>query len=423
MDNQPDSQYSDPDNQHGAPPEKYDASTVQYNAPSEQYNAPPVQYGASPGYYRTPPVQYGAPPGYYRTPPVQPGAPTEKYDASTAQYNAPPVQYGAPHVQYNAPPVQYGAPPMQYGAPPVQYGAPPGQYGYPAGQYYYQLKPYSIPRKIWRILYPALIFLAVQVVTTFAASLIAGLSYIFRELMTGQTALDETAVMDVVLQYISNNLMLIVLISNIVNFFVFMPMWRATRKHLEPRRDNNIIVTAILTTCFFAGFNIIQMFLFSVTDVIKFFPSYEDAAIIIAGDHFIVQLIAIGVAAPVVEELIFRGVIMGRMTWLPVWAAVLIQAALFGIAHMNLFQGLYAFIAGIMLALLYVKYRSLTLAIIGHMAFNLASVLLGEFLEEDAVLAALLVVAVSFVAAVLCAVLLIRRQGAAVIREPEMQQL
>jgi len=216
--------------------------------------------------------------------------------------------------------------------------------------------------------------------------------------------------------------MLIVLISNIVNFAVFMPMWRATKKHLEPGRDNNIIVTAVLTACFFAGFNIIQMFIFSVTDVIKFFPSYEDVSVVIAGDHFIVQLISIGFAAPVVEELIFRGVIMGRMKWLPVWAAVLIQALLFGIAHLNLFQGLYAFLAGILLALVYVKYRSLLLAIIGHMAFNLASVLLGEFLGDDSILAALFVISFGFVAAVLCAILLIRRKGAAVIRDPEMQQ-
>ena len=53
------------------------------------------------------------------------------------------------------------------------------------------------------------------------------------------------------------------------------------------------------------------------------------------------------ILAPVGEELVFRGLTyrFARKA-LPFWGANILQAALFGVMHLNLFQGLYAFFLG-----------------------------------------------------------------------------
>ncbi len=62
------------------------------------------------------------------------------------------------------------------------------------------------------------------------------------------------------------------------------------------------------------------------------------------------------IIAPVIEEIIFRGLVFGYARKVfPVWLAILFQAALFGIYHWNLVQGIYAFVLGIFLGYLCLK--------------------------------------------------------------------
>jgi len=282
------------------------------------------------------------------------------------------------------------------------------------------METYSLPRRLWRIIYPALLFLAMQFVIVFAVGMTAGLTIVFREIIGG-AALNVAALMDELLSYVSDYGMLITLITNIVALAVFVPMWFRTRKNLERYKGHGFLISLLLVFGFFAGFNIIQMFIFSAVDILQYFPSYKELTNFMVGGPFWVQILAIGVIAPITEEIVFRGVIMGRMNWLPVWLSVIIQALLFGLAHMNLFQGMYAFLAGLLLGLIFVKYRSIVLVIAGHMAFNLASVLAGEYLPEDSTWIAILALIVGAALAIFCAIFLIRRKGAKSTRVVEQQ--
>lgn len=79
----------------------------------------------------------------------------------------------------------------------------------------------------------------------------------------------------------------------------------------------------------------------------------------------------VGVIAPIVEELVFRGVLY---TWLRkhggMIAAALISSVLFGLVHANVAQGVAAFIMGVALALAYEHTRSLWVPIVMHVANN-----------------------------------------------------
>ncbi|MFV0465006.1 MAG: lysostaphin resistance A-like protein [Lachnospiraceae bacterium] len=87
---------------------------------------------------------------------------------------------------------------------------------------------------------------------------------------------------------------------------------------------------------------------------------------------------------PIEEELTFRGVTMHfSKKALPFWGANLMQAFLFGIFHMNMIQGVYAFFIGIVLGIVYEKTGSLFFSILLHIFFNMWGTLVPVLIPEN----------------------------------------
>lgn len=86
--------------------------------------------------------------------------------------------------------------------------------------------------------------------------------------------------------------------------------------------------------------------------------------------------------APIGEELAFRGLTMrfARQA-LPFWAANIFQAALFGIMHLNVVQGLYAFTMGLFLGWVCKKGHSIKYSIILHILFNVLGTIFIDFFD------------------------------------------
>jgi len=94
----------------------------------------------------------------------------------------------------------------------------------------------------------------------------------------------------------------------------------------------------------------------------------------------ILAVITVVVVAPITEELLFRGILLHR--WTAKWGitpALLLTSLVFGILHANL-VGLSVF--GLMMALLYLKTRTLIVPIICHALNNLVAIGL-ELLPKD----------------------------------------
>lgn len=84
---------------------------------------------------------------------------------------------------------------------------------------------------------------------------------------------------------------------------------------------------------------------------------------------------------PVCEELIFRGVTMSQAKLaLPFWLANFLQAALFGLFHMNWIQGIYAFALGLVLGYVCEKGGSIYYSIFFHILFNFWGTVIGQLL-------------------------------------------
>ncbi len=83
---------------------------------------------------------------------------------------------------------------------------------------------------------------------------------------------------------------------------------------------------------------------------------------------------------PISEELIYRGIILSyAKKELPFFAANLTQAILFGVYHMNILQGIYAFFVGLFLGYICHKTGSIFPSMLLHICFNLWGVFANEF--------------------------------------------
>ncbi|MCI8691165.1 MAG: CPBP family intramembrane metalloprotease [Lachnospiraceae bacterium] len=76
------------------------------------------------------------------------------------------------------------------------------------------------------------------------------------------------------------------------------------------------------------------------------------------------------ICAPIMEEYVFRKLIVDRTVRYGQAAAVLVSGLMFGLFHGNLNQFIYAFVLGVFLAFLYVKTGNLKITIALHMLIN-----------------------------------------------------
>lgn len=90
------------------------------------------------------------------------------------------------------------------------------------------------------------------------------------------------------------------------------------------------------------------------------------------------DLLSVAVFAPLVEEMIFRGLVLSRLRKaLPGWLAVVLQGLVFGFVHGQLVWIVYATLFGLLLGYVRLRTGSLKASILLHLGFNLSSFFIG----------------------------------------------
>lgn len=98
-------------------------------------------------------------------------------------------------------------------------------------------------------------------------------------------------------------------------------------------------------------------------------------------------IIGVSIMAPVAEELLFRGIIQGELRKaMPEWLAIIIQAIIFALFHMQPIQITYVLIPGILLGIAYAWSRSLWVPVLMHILFNFLGSVLPALADGDEVL-------------------------------------
>lgn len=128
---------------------------------------------------------------------------------------------------------------------------------------------------------------------------------------------------------------------------------------------------------------------------------------LMANQNLILQILAIGIFGPVLEECIFRGLVYHQLRkHMPAVLALILQALLFGISHMNIIQGSYAFLTGLLMGLLLHWSGSLLLPIMMHVGMNVTGVFYSYYGEGLNDTAYYILVGVSAVLIVVCMILM-----------------
>lgn len=181
-------------------------------------------------------------------------------------------------------------------------------------------------------------------------------------------------------EYLSNP------VKNIVlglgsTLFIFYFAWKKAGvplKQLFPAQKFNVLILFPLLVFLWAAHNIIGEINLQLEKVLPP-PGWfvELFSKIFENDYGILgAVIRIVILAPVVEELIFRGIIMhGLMRNYSGFTAVTVSALMFALFHLNPWQFPATFILGILLGIVMLRTRNIYLCIMGH-ALNNGLVLL-----------------------------------------------
>jgi membrane protease YdiL (CAAX protease family) len=222
---------------------------------------------------------------------------------------------------------------------------------------------------ILRAVYPMALFL-VWILVVFPALFVLLYMVIIRPELLSETNMSvlTQSVTDIMLR----NAMLMVICQDAIVLTLFLFLFLRDRRKsvaLETKVPRSAYLYAVAIGIFSSIFLYYAIVGF---DLYRFFPDYQALADMIVPSSLPLKLLAVGIAAPVVEELLFRGIFMGRLAKaIPAGAALVLQAVAFGIYHMNPLQSLYAFVLGLLLGYLYLKYKSILVCILCHAVINL----------------------------------------------------
>lgn len=141
-------------------------------------------------------------------------------------------------------------------------------------------------------------------------------------------------------------------------------------------RDWKKDIVLSLGYLFFARivYGIVNFIFIGIAELPAFSSSYLDSAIIGMVEHYgsFIAFLSVVIIAPVIEEIQFRGIMLGSMSkYVPFWFANILQSVLFVLIHDDMSLFLFYFIFGIMTGYLRKKTDSYLAPIVFHMLNNL----------------------------------------------------
>lgn len=242
-------------------------------------------------------------------------------------------------------------------------------------------------KDLWRLIYPVIIYFAVAFIVQFAAVRVIASAAVANGTITA--AGKSTAELQEELNSLINRYSLhLTALTNVV----LIPIYILLLMGDEKKRRNSLGIRYTtpgikrLGVVFVLGMSaaVSVNVIVSLSQIARFSPKYQQVSEVIYSGGLFMEIVSAVIAAPILEELFFRGMIYKRLRdMINVKAAVVISALFFGAFHGNLVQFVYAFIIGLMLAYVYEKFKTIWAPVIFHIGANLISVLITEFMPQS----------------------------------------
>ena len=144
----------------------------------------------------------------------------------------------------------------------------------------------------------------------------------------------------------------------------------AEKVEKKKRKAGHFVLAALM--CFGLAYasNFIGTILTTVIGMLKGGMVQNAIMNIATSINVLLAVLFMVICAPLIEEYVFRKLVVDRTIKYGQGVAVLLSGLMFGLFHGNLNQFIYAFAIGCFLAFLYVKTGNLKITIIIHMIFN-----------------------------------------------------
>ena len=168
--------------------------------------------------------------------------------------------------------------------------------------------------------------------------------------------------------YINSKTLIIILITMIIFIPIFYNVYKKYRSK-NTFKVNNIFIPIVLGITISIIYNIT---LYNLNNVFKFTNIFTLSKL-----PTIVQIISSGMCGPILEELIFRGIVYNKLkTFNKKMTAIILTSVIFGFIHSNIINGIYGFGVSFILIYLYEKYKTLKAPILMHIFLNTTIILI-----------------------------------------------
>nr|WP_300003816.1 type II CAAX endopeptidase family protein [Tissierella sp.] len=118
-------------------------------------------------------------------------------------------------------------------------------------------------------------------------------------------------------------------------------------------------------------FNIVGNLINYLIAVLKGSPIANPLESMLGGSSLIPIILVVVILSPIVEEVIFRGIILDKLRGYGDKTAIMFTALTFGLLHGNLSQFFYAFVLGLIFGYIAIQTNTILYTIILHIAINL----------------------------------------------------
>lgn len=144
----------------------------------------------------------------------------------------------------------------------------------------------------------------------------------------------------------------------------------------EKREDKKLGVWEIVKFCFIS-YSLMYIFNFLTNIFIILISIFKGSEVvnplqnIIEGGSLILTLIFVGILSPIIEEMMFRGIMLNKLRRYGDKVAIVTTALLFGLFHANFSQFFYATVLGLIFAYVTLKTGTIKYSIILHIFVNM----------------------------------------------------
>ena len=246
-----------------------------------------------------------------------------------------------------------------------------------------ETRPSVDGKTIRRLIYPFLIYYGINLLVSVVAAIIITAN-VMGENMEALISGDVETIMYQALELVYRYALELQAVSVVVTLPVLIIYFRRDRQrrraegYVESLPDRSplwmllMVVFGAITA--YAGNGMIALSgLNRVTD------SYEEVAVVFYQGKLLLEIVSLGILTPVLEELIFRGLMYRQLTEIASKkTAVILAALMFGLFHGNFLQMVYGTALAFLMIYVYERFQTLIAPILFHIGANVMGILLSE---------------------------------------------